>query len=334
MRLTLSAAKSTIARVLGVSASDSRVASYINEAVQRLMTRGDWRGTVARYRICVNDAKLTWPRQIETILKCNVCSQPVVVANKWYEFAFSGPGTLADDSSPGLVLQDMGEACAFDDIAGTDKTIKVISDQTEASGARILLQGYDEDSTWIRSYDTTNSEWVDGEYVTLSTTAQYTTNYFSNLAGVIKPATVGTIFLHEYEASTGSTKPLAQYEHDETLPSYRRSRIPSLDTVGTCAGETNCVTGTTTVNVLAKLRYIPVSADNDYIIIPNLPAIKDMVMSIDKAEKHLVGEAEYYEGRAIRELANELKNHEGGGIPGYDMQEPSTFGVGWMEGVV
>jgi len=57
-------------------------------------------------------------------------------------------------------------------------------------------------------------------------------------------------------------------------------------------------------------------------------------MSIDKAEKHLVQEAEYYEGRAIRELASELKNHEGSGIPQYDVQEPATFGAGAIQGVI
>jgi hypothetical protein len=155
-----------------------------------------------------------------------------------------------------------------------------------------------------------------------------------NITGVIKPSTVGRVYLYEYEASTGSQKPLAIYENDETHPTYRRSRIPGLADIGTCACETNCVTGQTTVNVLVKLRYLPAVNDNDWLIIGNLPALKDMVMSIDKAEKHLVGEAEYYERRALRELSDELKNHEGAGIPQYEIQEPATFGAGGVEGVI
>jgi hypothetical protein len=214
------------------------------------------------------------------------------------------------------------------------KVIKVLSSHPEAADARILLQGWNDDGEWVRTLDATTGEYVDGEYVQLTNVAKYTTENFANFTGAIKPVTVGTVYLNEYDSVSGSLKPLAIYEHDETHPSYRRSRIPALDTIGTCANENTCTEGETTVNVLAKLRYIPVSADNDYILIPNLPALKDMVMSIDKAEKHLVQEAEYYENRAIRELANELKNHEGGAIPQYDVQEPATFGVGHLEGVI
>jgi dTDP-glucose pyrophosphorylase len=48
----------------------------------------------------------------------------------------------------------------------------------------------------------------------------------------------------------------------------------------------------------------------------------------------MMADAEYYESRAVRELASELKNHEGGAIPQYDVQEPATFGVGHLEGVI
>ena len=333
MRLTLAQARPVIARVLGIAESDSRVADYLNEATQRLLPRGNWRGTIVRYRVQVSHAKLTWPRQIETILKCNVCDCPITVASRWYEFVTSGPGTLHDNDCPGLVLEDMDEAPAFDDIVGTDKVIRVQSSNAEASGARILLQGYDENSMWIRTYDTVESEWVDGQYVALSTTPKYTTKFFASLTGAIKPVTVGTIYLHEYESDTGSTKPLAIYEYDETHPSYRRSRIPSLDTFGSC-GDDDAIPGNTTVNILAKLRYIPVAAETDYVVISNLPALKDMVMSIDKAEKHLVQEAEYYENRAIRELVTELTNYEGAAIPQLDIQNPAIFGAGALEGVV
>jgi hypothetical protein len=252
----------------------------------------------------------------------------------WYEFVNGGTGILYDEDAPGLVLEDMGEAPTFDDILGVDKQVRTISSHPEATGTRILLQGYDHNNNWVRTYDYTDAEYVDGEYVLVGNTVHYSTTLFTNITGVIKPESVGTWYLHEYEASTGSLKALAVYEHDETLPSYRRSRIPGLATMGSCGNDTTGVEGQTTVNVIAKLKFVPVVNDNDYIIIPNLPAIKDMVISIDKSEKDLMQEAEYYEARALKRLGAELKNHEGAGIPQYDIQEPATFGAGALEGVI
>lgn len=329
--LTLAAARPTIARILGRSESHSSVPDYINEAVQRLMVRGNWVGTVVRYRVCVNEAKLTWPRHIHTILKCNVCRSPVPVANGWYEFSGGGPGTLHDDDSVGLVLQDMGTASTFDDIGGTGRTLRVIGTEDE-DDAEMLVQGYDDSNQWIRTVH--NGALVDGEYFTIAPAGTVSAHVWSNVTRVIKPATDGNVLLYERDTATLVDKPMGIYEPDETEPSYRRSRIPALDTVGDC-GTGHCEDDHTAVNVKAKLRYIPVAQDTDWILIGNLPALKDMVMSILKAEKDLPEEAEIYEGRAIRELGKELVDHEGeSSFPRYDVQDPSTFGAGSITGVI
>jgi hypothetical protein len=329
--LTLAQARPTIARVIGRSENHSSVADYINEAVQRLMVRGNWVGTVVRYRVCVNEAKLTWPRHIHTILKCNICRSPVPVANGWYEFAAGGPGTLHDDDSIGLVLQDMGTASTFDDIGGTNRTLRVLGTEEE-DGAEICIQGYDNSNQWIRTLH--NGSLVDGEYFTITTTGTVSAHVWSNVTRVIKPVTEGNVLLYERETSTLVEKPLGIYEPDETLPSYRRSRIPALDTVGDC-GTGHCEDDHTAVNVKAKLRFIPVTQDTDWILIGNLPALKDMVMSILKAEKDLPEEAEIYETRAIRELSKELVDYEGeSSFPRYDVQDPRTFGAGSITGVI
>jgi len=329
--LTLAKARPVIARVIGRSESHGSVADYINEAVQRLMVRGNWVGTVVRYRVCVNEAKLTWPRHIHTVLKCNVCRSPVPVANGWYEFAAAGPGTLHDEDSLGLVLQDMGTASTFDDIGGTGRTLYVLGSEDE-DGAEICVQGYDDSNQWIRTLH--NGELVDGEYFTIATVESVSAHVWSGVTRVIKPVTNGNVMLYERDTATLVDKPLGIYEPDETEPSYRRSRIPSLDTVGNC-GTGHCPDAHTAVNVKAKLRFLSVAKDTDWILIGNLPALKDMVMSILKAEKDLPEEAELYEARAIRELSKELVDHEGeSSFPRYDVQDPRTFGAGSIIGVI
>jgi hypothetical protein len=334
-KLTLGLAKPTIARVLGKSTNSTEVVDYINEAQARLMVRGDWRGTVVRYRSCVNDAKLTWPRWVEAIRKINVCHTNAPMLNRWYEFVGQGPGTLHDEDDPGLVHVDMGEAPTFDDIGGVDRVLKVQSDETETDTLYLIAQGYDENNEWIKT--THDGAIVDGEYILISSTPHYSTKEFSNVSAVrITGTTVGNVLLSEYEPTTTVTKPLGIYEPGETTPSYRRSRIPGLEAYDNCGCESDpCETGYTNVMVLAKLRHIPVVNDADWLVIGNLPALKDMVMSIVKAEKNLPSEADYYEARAIRELDKELEDHHKGETgPNVDVPDTHIFGFGSIQGVI
>jgi hypothetical protein len=333
MKLTLAQVKPVVARVLGKHQNSADVLQYINEAQERLMNRGNWRGTVMRYRIVANDSKITWPRQIETILKCSVDGGQTPVANHWYEFAGQGPGIINDEEAPGMVLEDMGEACSFDDIEGLSKKLYVISDEAEDADAEIQFKFYDDSNKWVRTLDGT--EFINGEKVALGATGAYTTNICANLVSVIKPVTNGTVYLYEYDVATATNKPLAIYEPDETNPVYRRSRIPLLSQVDSSGTFDGCPEGYAVVDVIAKLRHLPVADDDDEMLIGNLPALKDMVMSIVKAEKNLVQETEYYEGRAIRELEKELGNYNGGTThPVFDTQDPQIWGAGSIQGVI
>ena len=328
-KLTLGSVKSAIARVLGKSTSSSEVVDYINEAQEMLVNRGDWRGTVVRYAVCVADAKLTWPRWVEAIRKVTIAKSPAPIANRWYEFAGTGPGNLDDDDSPGLILQDMQEAPTFADISGTGKRLHAISNQTESSGLYICVQGYDENNEWIRTMH--SGSLIDGEMLAVNTTGAYSTNYFSNVAAVRKDETAGVVTLSEYDVALAVFAPIGRYEADETAPLYRRSRVPGLADICDC----QCDDGYVKVQVQAKLRHIPVVNNNDWLLIGNLPALKSMVLSISKSEKNLPAEAEYYEARAIKELEKELTNHHlGESLPMVDVLDYHTWGAGSIEGVI
>ena len=67
MKLTLANIKTPISKVLGMASTDSRVVDYINEAQERLLYKGKWPHTYARYRVESEDGMITWPRQLETI---------------------------------------------------------------------------------------------------------------------------------------------------------------------------------------------------------------------------------------------------------------------------
>ncbi len=129
------------------------------------------------------------------------------------------------------------------------------------------------------------------------------------MTGVQKPDTNGVVRLYEYNTDTATQRALAYYEPDETVPQYRRSLIAGIGSGGCTSGECE----TKTVTVMAKLRFIPVVNDTDYLPIGNIPAIKDMVQSIRKMENNLFEEAKAYEASAINELDRELREHLGDG---------------------
>lgn len=290
-------------------ASDSRIPTYLNEAVLRLLPKGKWVGTLARYRICVSAACLSWPRAIETIEAFAICNGPGTVRSGWYEFADFGWGQIHSDYCVGNQLIDRGHAPAFDDITGTNKKIRVYCDLSVDVGKSILLQGYDENGNWIL----TNNGETNGEEVVLAMPYVDTDNLFTGLTGVQKEVTKGNVRLYELNTSTSAQKPLAIYEPDETLPEYRRSLVPGLTNRGVCCGTDASECEKKTVTVIAKLKFIPVVNETDWVMIGNVPALKDMCQSIQKREDNLITEALAYEASAVRELESELSSFYGDG---------------------
>lgn len=313
-RLTLAMLKdpaSGIARVLNVPPDDERFVSYVNEAYEALVEEMKAWGTIWKYQICVTAGCLTWPRQIATIEAATVCDQPLTIRNHWFEFMESGPGLQGDGTCGGcscsLQLFDRPPTVGFADIAGTNKKVKVYADVTEDAGAKILLQGYDENNNWVRTQ--VGTEWVDGEYVAIGTTPATSTKFFSALTGAQKPVTNGTVRLFEYDTTLLTQRAIAIYEPDETVPWYRRSLINGLSNVG---NDSECETKT--VIVMAKLDFIPLKNDTDYLIISSIPALKDMCQSIRKAENNLDSEAASWQVRAIRKLQRQNRHYKGDGV--------------------
>lgn len=334
-RFTLGDIRNDIAEMLAVCRTDDRVATYVNEAQSRLMIRGKWVGAYNRFRVCLNNGCITWPREIETIEAFSACDWPAPVRNEWYEFNEHGWGLQSDDSCPGSMLIDRGEACAYDDItiSATDRKIKVYSDIQEAT-SYITLQGYDQNGQWIRTF--VSGAWIDGENVNLASAypnGVLTTNFFRALVAVLKPVTLGNIRLYEYNTSlAANAKSLAVYEPDETRPIYRRSLVPGLSDSTCCVSSdsADCDSARSVV-VMAKLRHIPVSDDNDWLMLRSPAAIRLGVMAILKEKKDLLPEAETYWGKAIAELERGLQSYQGDGAISTPRVAPSSTWGGAIE---
>lgn len=310
-RLTLASVKSAIARVLNCPVADARVAEYVSRAQERLLHEGKWVGTFGRYKVCVNDACLTWPRELETIEAAALCGQPMTVRDGWYEFLSSGPGVLAENMGPALQLVDRGDAVAFDDVKGTGKKLAVYCDGTEAAGAKILLRYYDSNGNKV--YTTVGGESVEGEYITLPAASGYAYSTYEVMPGgwygCVKPATLRQVRVYEYTVSGGALRPLAYFEPDETNPVYRRSLIPGLS-CGCTGGDTSGC-GQNSVDIVGKFRHRAVTKDSDALIIQSGEALRLMVQAIRKEENNLWDDAGKFEARAQAVLQAQLLHWSG-----------------------
>ena len=341
--LTLLQARPDISRVLGVCQSSDLVPRYLNEAQERLLNRETYPvGALVRYRICASGGCLTWPRQIRTIESFAVCKTPGVVRSAWFEFIGygSGNGLMDEDSQPGVTLVDRETACCFDDLvssAASPRKIAVIAAHAADIGKKITLRYYDGNGN--RVYTAIDSVVQEGEQLTIvdpgaafPANAAITANTVlsGSLYAVVKDVTQYPVYLYEVSTLPAITRMLAQYEPSETNPIYRRSQIPGLENMASCAGDGDACAANKQVTALVKLQHIPVVVDNDPLVIGNLAALKLMVMAILREEQNRHDEAAVLEGKANREIDGELSSYLGSGVQDVLKVAPG-FGAGNLQ---
>jgi hypothetical protein len=324
MKLLFSQVKPLVARVLGFCIDDARVASYTNEAIRRLLNKGLWAGCYGRFTIYTSDGCIVWPRMIETIESVATCFGVGQVRNQWFEFLEGGFGLQSGGTEvtpwggayySGSNLLDKGSVCSYKEMSGnTTSKIRVYPGDASDAGKYITLQGYDQNGNWIRTTTGPGGAWIDGERIALAMPFGQTSNYFTSLTTVIREATNTVSRLYEYNLTTTLEIDIAVYDPDETLPEYRKSMMPinCTPTSGSTCGCTN--DGTVPVTVMAKLRHIPVSQDNDLVIPPCPDAIKLMVQAIRKEENDLLPEAVLYEQKAVQTLQEQTMQYLGDAV--------------------
>lgn len=337
--LTLSEAKATLARAIGVCTTDSIITTYANEAQERLLNRpDDPLGSWARYQLCLGqDDCLSWPRFVRTIQSFAICDTPGIIRDQFFEFIGypNGIGLQDEDNMPGTMLIDRGTACAFDDVNATTavpKKIEVVADNAADAGKTITLRYYDVNGNKV--YSSIGGTVQEGEQLTIASPPSVVRTGSNVMTGglyhVVKATTDYPVRLYEVNASTlARTKTLAIYEPGETVPVYRRSFIPGLSDMSACEDATTDCTENKRITAMVKLQHVPVVVDNDPFVIGNLAALKLMVMAIVREEQNRHDEALMLEQKAQRELDGEVASYLGPGVVhALKVQDSAIFGAG------
>ncbi len=299
---TLSEAKtalSVLSGQTGYSTSDTRLTTDINRAIEELMRTGEYPCITDRYEFTVIDGYLTLPFYLQRADGIAIDQLVLDRKNAWFEFSKFGIGPIDQKTDTEMVL-DREEAVTIRKIpTDTNYQIKVVADAIDERVAsvrpRILLKGYDENNKWVRTLD--GGQYIDGEYVEINGDASpyetLTTNNFSSLTEVIKPATKGFIKLYTSNALRTDLL-LADYYPQETNINYRRYYIPYLDD-----GKTH------TASVRGTKRFVPAVNDSDLVLIPNMDALELMIMAQQKRRNQ-----EMNEYASMRRIAVELMKEE------------------------
>jgi hypothetical protein len=305
MRLTYADIRTPVSKVVNLCDTDSRVMDYVNQAIERLLWMGKYDHTYAKFAVTIGTSNtITWPRELESIERIAVGVYPIQSRSVFHEFIMCGFGLLSDTDLCASEMVDRSPSCTSIDITPgtTGVRIRLYPTLTVDINKVVTLQGLDFSGTEIRTeYPAASGTYIRGVNATTASPYVETTQLFSSLVSAQKPVTQGTITVKSYDPVSTALTTLAVWDPDDTNPEFRRSFIPGLTS-----------SGQTTVNVIGKLAYRKIRNTTDWVIPPNLAAIKLMVRAIWMEENDQIQKAVAYEQKA-RQLLEEQMLHRMGG---------------------
>lgn len=222
----------------------------INQATERIIGSGKWKNTLRRILIPVYDEYVTLPRELGSVLSItgvtdSGCCAPFTIFTKFHQIAESCLcGTCA-----AISISETAQTFITPDAPFTFRVKSTVT-----SGTITFYGGYDEDGEQFNGGDTVNIT---------NGSADGTRTYGSmpETGGIQKTVTTVPVELYSVD-SDGNETLIAVYAPYETIPAYKRYRIP------------NCSSQFTSALVLGKIGYVPVSQDYDIVIPSNLGALK------------------------------------------------------------
>jgi hypothetical protein len=313
-------------KALGICESDlPKVLSWINRATRRLLfapQSGEegWWGTYAKVVFNVDPAApfITTPRQIARLSALDLCRHPIRVQNQWFEFLDFGVG-LQKQFTTGCasVASACGPIQAFDrglvpttnDLSAGSQ-LRITWTDNGDNLKQLFFSGLDINGMAIAALD--NGVQINATPLTIDSSQPFvqSTIKFNRLDNIAKDVTLG--FVNVYAIDPNGVQTLLQtLDPNQTTAAYRRYFIQNIP--NRCH-DCDSSAGTVQVTAIAKLDYIPVTCDPDFLIIGNMEALEEEMLAIrlnrmdDPAAKK---ESRQHHLNAIGYLNGELIHVEG-----------------------
>ena len=310
---------------IGVCQSDPKVRNYANESQQRLLMdnlapdEGFWGGWVTMaFSAAVtapNAAYITTPREVARLTDIAVCKRPIPMRNGFFEYLAFGPGLqpkTCNQNTCGGQFQgyDRDNVCTLSPLLPTPQMIRVYPTDARDINRRVLVQGLDNNKMTVLTTDPGTGKAGAGEYLALKFPFVNSLNQFSTLDGLQKDETYGPLQFFQVDPSTGVEVALSSMGPNESTASYRRYLISGIPNINQC-----CQTGTSLqVTAQARLDFVPVQNETDYLIIPNVEALIEESLAIhyERQDSSLAAQkAGIHHAKALAFLFGQLDKYVG-----------------------
>jgi hypothetical protein len=305
MRITLGEASqqiyASIVPSLDNQANIDRFNSYINLAQERLINSGKWNGTILPVRFYSPSGMITLPRRFVSALAAkwnkntgtdSWASGPIKIRNGWFSYLnpISDLWTASYWPRYGYnetFFDDLGDGFAtFANTTYETYTLKFEIENAGDAGKSVVVKGKDANDN-----DVTLEIVLSNPSVTTTQVFRGQMSFFS------KPITLGSINL--YAVSGTDQEKIGDYEASETTASYHRYAVPNEPSVDY-------------LDVLCKIRFVPCVYDTDEVIVSNLGALKNMLMSLKWEDEGDMERSEMFFMKAIQLLNGESREVRGG----------------------
>ncbi len=308
---------------VGICQSDSAgCAAVVNSALQRLTfakesgDTGWWTNWAEMVFNVQSDGYLTTPREVARLERMTVCNREVPIQNQFYVYLQFGIGKQPQRFCNFLQTYERGIVPTFSDFVAGNKLRVYLTDATDA-GKRVLIQGTDANDAVIYSLDSLTQ--VTGEFLVLEAPFVEAPMILNSLTGIEKDITNGPVKFYETNPTTGDIRLILTMEPGEKVAAYRRYFINGLPT--RCC---NPCDSPLRVTAIAKLDYVPVQVDTDYLVpVQNLEAITEEAQSIRYSTMDTpaaAGLADKHHRDAIRILNGELIHFQGKDKPAIEFK--------------
>lgn len=273
-----------------------------NDAVRELLEapEGYW-GTIVRMRLCGTNGCLIFPRIVGTVLAINLCDRPVQASNQWYDFLPLLPTDYCNDRK-----WNSNVAYTF---TNNTPTLNQIS-----PGTSVYMQVYRrsalDDGKTITFFGINGNGWPDSETITLGLGAGAVgyvrgTKLWQIIQRVHKDVTLDFVDAYQYRPTQADLIEMGHYQSNETDPSYLKAELR-----GNC-GNNGYVTSScchSSVDILAKMSFVPMSSPLDMSQIDNIEAIKTMISALRAGEATDPQKYAQLKAVALKILGMQLEN--------------------------
>jgi len=256
----------------------------INQVIERFLLSGSWKNVTRRVRVPIYNGMITLPRELNSLrgikIENNGCSCcPSTIYSRFHEFAHCGTGCCSSGTYP---VSELAQTFLTPE-AGFTLRVKA----TESAPV---------DMTLLRGYDTDWDEYFDSVTLSITNGTTDTTREWNSMPQIQKPVTTNQVEL--YSVADGVETLIAVYAPGETIPSYKRYKVPEFN---------NALSAI----IMGKLAYVPATQDTDIIYPGVIGALKLGLMALQGEDTSEDDRADKDWAAAIRLLEQDIQEDEG-----------------------